>query len=88
MSAKRSATPLLALLLLITGTAAQAPTRHSCSRSARRSSSGKHAPRSGPRRWLAIKATLGLRVSEEQEYEGVDQGECGLEAYPEFTRGD
>ncbi|MEX0914720.1 MAG: ammonium transporter, partial [Wenzhouxiangellaceae bacterium] len=32
--------------------------------------------------WLAIKATLGLRVSEEQEYEGVDQGECGLEAYP------
>ncbi len=38
--------------------------------------------------WLAIKATLGLRVSEEQEYEGVDQSECGLEAYPEFTRGE
>jgi len=35
--------------------------------------------------WLAIKATLGLRVSEEQEYEGVDLSECGLEAYPEFT---
>ncbi len=38
--------------------------------------------------WLAIKATLGLRVSEDQEYEGVDLSECGLEAYPEFTRGD
>jgi len=23
-------------------------------------------------------------VSEEEEYEGVDIGECGLEAYPEF----
>ena len=22
---------------------------------------------------------------EEEEYEGVDIGECGLEAYPEFT---
>ena len=35
--------------------------------------------------WLLIKATLGIRVSEEQEYEGVDLSECGLEAYPEFT---
>lgn len=34
--------------------------------------------------WLAIKKTLGIRVSEEQEYEGVDVSECGLEAYPEF----
>ncbi len=35
--------------------------------------------------WLAIKALLGLRVSEEEEYEGVDLAECGMEAYPEFT---
>ncbi len=35
--------------------------------------------------WLIIKATMGIRVSEEEEYEGVDIGECGLEAYPEFT---
>lgn len=34
--------------------------------------------------WLAIKATIGVRVSEEEEYEGVDMSECGLEAYPEF----
>ena len=37
--------------------------------------------------WLALKAVLGLRVSEEEEYEGVDQTECGLEAYPEFVSG-
>ena len=35
--------------------------------------------------WLVIKAVIGLRVSEEEEYEGVDLSECGLEAYPEFT---
>lgn len=35
--------------------------------------------------WLIIKVIMGLRVSEEEEYEGVDIGECGLEAYPEFT---
>ncbi len=35
--------------------------------------------------WLLIKVTMGIRVSEEEEYEGVDLGECGLEAYPEFT---
>ncbi|OOZ36384.1 ammonium transporter [Solemya velesiana gill symbiont] len=35
--------------------------------------------------WLVIKAVMGIRVSEEEEYEGVDIGECGLEAYPEFT---
>lgn len=37
--------------------------------------------------WFAIKATFGIRVSEEEEYEGVDISECGIEAYPEFTRG-
>jgi len=34
--------------------------------------------------WLVIKLVMGIRVSEEEEYEGVDVGECGLEAYPEF----
>ena len=32
-----------------------------------------------------IKAVMGIRVSEEEEYEGVDISECGMEAYPEFT---
>ena len=36
--------------------------------------------------WLAIKAIIGVRVSEEDEFEGVDIAECGMEAYPEFTR--
>jgi Amt family ammonium transporter len=35
--------------------------------------------------WLVIKAVMGLRVSEEDEYNGVDLAECGLEAYPEFV---
>jgi Amt family ammonium transporter len=35
--------------------------------------------------WLVIKLIMGIRVSEEEEYEGTDIGECGLEAYPEFT---
>ena len=35
--------------------------------------------------WFAIKKIIGIRVSEEEEYEGVDISECGLEAYPEFT---
>ncbi|WIX03326.1 ammonium transporter [Pseudomonas sp. AR5] len=36
--------------------------------------------------WGILKAVIGLRVSEEEEYEGVDVVECGLEAYPEFTK--
>ncbi|MGD8808774.1 MAG: ammonium transporter [Gammaproteobacteria bacterium] len=36
--------------------------------------------------WIVIKAVLGIRVSEAEEYEGVDIGECGLEAYPEFMK--
>lgn len=36
--------------------------------------------------WIAIKAIMGIRVSPEEEFEGVDIGECGLEAYPEFTQ--
>ena len=35
--------------------------------------------------WFIIKAVIGLRVSEEEEYEGVDLAECGMEAYPEFV---
>ncbi|GAC16021.1 ammonium transporter [Aliiglaciecola lipolytica] len=37
--------------------------------------------------WLILKAIIGIRVSEEEEFEGVDLGECGLEAYPDFTGG-
>jgi Amt family ammonium transporter len=36
--------------------------------------------------WLIIKVIMGVRVSEEEEYEGVDLAECGLEAYPEFVK--
>ena len=35
--------------------------------------------------WLVIKTVMGIRVSEEEEYDGVDLSECGMEAYPEFT---
>jgi Amt family ammonium transporter len=35
--------------------------------------------------WLILKMVMGIRVSEEEEYEGVDLSECGLEAYPEFV---
>jgi len=35
--------------------------------------------------WLLLKKTMGIRVSEEEEYDGVDLAECGMEAYPEFT---
>ena len=35
--------------------------------------------------WSILKAIMGIRVSEEEEFEGVDVSECGMEAYPEFT---
>ncbi len=35
--------------------------------------------------WFIIKKVMGVRVSEEEEYNGVDISECGMEAYPEFT---
>ncbi|MGA0808283.1 MAG: ammonium transporter [Burkholderiaceae bacterium] len=35
--------------------------------------------------WGILKAIMGIRVSEEEEYEGVDLVECGQEAYPEFV---
>jgi Amt family ammonium transporter len=36
--------------------------------------------------WFIIKAIMGVRVSEEEEFEGVDISECGLEAYPDFSQ--
>jgi len=35
--------------------------------------------------WFILKAVIGIRVTEEEEYNGVDVSECGMEAYPEFT---
>ncbi len=35
--------------------------------------------------WSIIKALMGIRVDAEEEYEGVDLSECGMEAYPEFV---
>ena len=36
--------------------------------------------------WYIINKVYGLRVSEEEEDNGVDIAECGLDAYPEFTK--
>lgn len=35
--------------------------------------------------WFLIKMVMGIRISEEAEYEGADIAECGMEAYPEFS---
>lgn len=35
--------------------------------------------------WSILKTVMGLRVTEEEEHEGCDFSECGVEAYPEFT---
>ncbi len=35
--------------------------------------------------WYIIKMIMGIRVSQEEEFEGTDLSECGMEAYPEFT---
>lgn len=37
--------------------------------------------------WLILKATLGIRVDEDAEINGLDMSELGMEAYPEFSRG-
>src|SRR5210317_458362 len=34
--------------------------------------------------WIAFKYTIGIRVSEEDEYRGLDVSEIGMEAYPDF----
>jgi len=36
--------------------------------------------------WGIIKAVIGIRISEEEELEGCDIAECGLDAYPEFNK--
>ena len=35
--------------------------------------------------WYALKLTIGIRVTREEEREGLDTGEHGMEAYPGFT---
>lgn len=37
--------------------------------------------------WAILKATLGIRIDEEDEERGIDQAELGMEAYPEFGQG-
>jgi Amt family ammonium transporter len=37
--------------------------------------------------WFVLKATMGIRVSEEEEALGLDKVEVGVEAYPEFGIG-
>jgi len=37
--------------------------------------------------WFILKATLGIRVGEEEEITGLDTTELGMEAYPEFSKG-
>jgi Amt family ammonium transporter len=36
--------------------------------------------------WLILKAVMGIRVSEEEEMDGLDKSELGMEAYPEFGK--
>ena len=37
--------------------------------------------------WLVLKATMGIRVDEDDEVTGLDRVELGMEAYPEFGKG-
>ena len=37
--------------------------------------------------WFILKAVVGIRVSEEEEINGLDMAELGMEAYPEFSKG-
>jgi len=34
--------------------------------------------------WMILKVTMGIRVDEEAEMDGLDKSELGMEAYPEF----
>ena len=36
--------------------------------------------------WFALKQTMGIRISQDEEYEGADLAETGIEAYPEFVK--
>jgi Amt family ammonium transporter len=35
--------------------------------------------------WAVLKYTIGIRVSEDEEMEGMDMHDCGVGAYPEFV---
>ncbi len=35
--------------------------------------------------WAVLKATMGIRVTEEEEMAGMDLHDCGIDAYPEFV---
>ena len=35
--------------------------------------------------WTILKKTMGIRVTEEEELNGMDQHDCGIDAYPEFV---
>jgi len=37
--------------------------------------------------WAVLKYTVGIRVTEEEEFQGQDKAELGMEAYPEFGAG-
>ena len=37
--------------------------------------------------WFILKAVVGIRVNEEDEINGLDMSELGMEAYPEFSKG-
>ncbi len=37
--------------------------------------------------WTILKGAMGIRVSEEEEINGLDMAELGMEAYPEFSKG-
>ena len=37
--------------------------------------------------WFVLKATMGIRVEEDDEMTGLDKVELGMEAYPEFGKG-
>ncbi|SDH86287.1 ammonium transporter [Alloyangia pacifica] len=37
--------------------------------------------------WFILKMIFGIRVSEEDEINGLDMAELGMEAYPEFSKG-
>ena len=36
--------------------------------------------------WFILKATMGIRVAEEDEINGLDMSELGMDAYPEFSK--
>jgi len=36
--------------------------------------------------WWVLKKAMGIRVEKEAEFAGMDLADCGMEAYPEFTR--